>query len=105
MTLQLGKLGEIYLNDPNFDAKLKAIRAQVSLMNAKRKAAGDREVMSGNFRVTKSYRLELYYRLGRNNPNNKFYKHRYGHGVFRIKKEHAERVAIYIRNAYVWKPV
>ena len=103
MKLELGKVGEIYLNDPAYDEKLKAIRSLVSLMNAKRKQAGEDKVLYNHYVAVRRYKVDLYFRLGRNNPNRTVYAARYGCGNFRINKEDAERVAIYIRDAIVSK--
>ena len=109
MKLELGKVGEIYLNDPAYDEKLKAIRSLVSLMNAKRKQAGEDKVPYNHYVAVRRYKVELYFRLGRNNPNRTVYAagggggNRFGGGNFRINKEDAERVAIYIRDAIVSK--
>ena len=103
MKLELGKVGEIYLTDPAYDEKLKAIRSLVSLMNAKRKQAGEDKVPNNHYVAVRRYKVDLYFRLGHNNPNRTVYATRYGCGGFRINKKDAERVAIYIRDAIVSK--
>lgn len=85
------------------DQALIDLRKKVKLANALREYEGTDKFVARNtsYSGSRRFRVEVYYRLGRNNPHASYYRGRRGH--VRIKKEHAEYASVYVRDSIVWK--
>lgn len=84
------------------DQALINLRKKVKLANALREYEGTDKYTTRDPRWSgrRRYKVEIYYRLGRNNPHASYYRGRCG--AFRIKKEHAKYAAVYVRDSIVW---
>lgn len=98
-------------NIADLDVDLASLRRKVKLQNAlwkyeheEGKANGDLEVNElGRWRACKQYRVEVFYRLGENNPWAGYYtkegrraRRERTWGPIRIKREHAAYAAVYV---------
>ena len=91
-------------------AKLAQLRKKIKLANALREYEGTNEYVGygdaagGGWRAKKRFRVEVYYRLGQDNPNSPTYAaKRRRNGAFRIAREHAQYASVYVREALEWK--
>jgi len=89
-------------DDPNNDPRMIELRKKVKLANALREYEDTDKYTTRDSRWhgQRRYKVEIYYRLGRNNPYASYYRGRCGD--FRIKKEHAQYAAVYVRDSIVW---
>ena len=102
MTADILKTGfRFKASGDDLDQQVRQLRKQVALANALRRYEETDLTKYGTRRV---YRVEVYYRLGKNNPNRHLYaRNQYGYrpGLYRVKREHAQYAGVYVREAYI----
>jgi hypothetical protein len=88
------------------DAQLAHLRKGVKLANAIRAYEGTDIYVSKPYyngvidKGKRKLRVDVYYRLGTDNPHAPKYRNCWR--PFRIKKEHAQYAAVYVRDCIVW---
>jgi hypothetical protein len=87
---------------PELDQQVRQLRKQVALANALRRYE---ESDTNQWGTRSVYRVEVYYRLGKNNPHCELYpRARNGYRrAFRVKREHAQYASVWVREANIWK--